>query len=930
MAAACPKTNLNQPYVVSLASPRQRWQYRLLVAAWILGQIVFWSWWLRADHVVTPVGMLLNSLLLVWTTFLPGWYLFFLGRTCRPNPRLPLPDGRVAMVVTKAPSEPWAVVRKTLEAMLAQDFRRPYDVWLADEDPSSATRAWCAAHGVQISCRKGAADYHNPTWPRRAKCKEGNLAYFYEVMGGYDRYDFVSQLDADHVPEPGYLTEMIRPFADPTVGYVAAPSVCDANADTSWAARGRLYAEAAWHGAVQAGFNADFAPQCIGSHYAVRTRALKSSGGLGPELAEDFSTTLLMNANGWRGAFALQAVAHGDGPVSFADCITQEFQWSRSVVSIFLSLWSSRRDQLPVHLKIQLGFAQVWYFLFTLHMLLVYLLPVAALLSGTPWVNVNLPEFLLRTTIPSVVALLTLVWTRRQGWLRPANAPVLSWEAILFEYVRWPWMVLGIGHALVGRVTGHEFSFRVTPKGVSEPRPLLLPVLLPYVLIVVVEAGVTLVVDHPGAAVGYLYLALVAALSYALVLAAVISLQLRENRRTFAMPRAAQLSALVRATPLPTLSSLLVSAAIVLRGEAVLAAMVPGSAPIGPGDYDGPATDVLRQLAPAAELPPPVDVVVDVPTPTPTATPEPAVPTPPALDLPTDRIALGAYDPILALVDQPFDLEHWFIRQDDPTLLAGALAHARNQRTLMVTIEPWPEPGETDPDVLSRVVAGRSDADLHQLAQIAAASRPQVLLVRWGHEMELSNLYPWGAQDPDLYRQAFRHVVSIFRADGADNVRFVWSPAGNENAVDYYPGPDAVDYVGVTILADATWDASFGLPPQSFDDIFGPRYARLAPLGKPLLVAELGVSGPAERQRAWLTAAAHSLATYPQLRAVMYFDAQNPPINGQATQPDWRLPAGPLDAFTSLAEHSTSEHAPTSAQPHDGDEIPNAIPDPNR
>src|SRR5207302_7930091 len=133
------------------------------------------------------------------------------------------------------------------------------------------------------------AGYHNPSWPRRAKCKEGNLAFFYEVLDGYGRYDFVVQLDADHVPDHTYLTEMVRPFINPAVGYVAAPSVCDANADVSWAARARLYAEAAWHGSVQAGSNDGYAPQCIGSHYAVRSTALRSIGGLGPELAEDFS-----------------------------------------------------------------------------------------------------------------------------------------------------------------------------------------------------------------------------------------------------------------------------------------------------------------------------------------------------------------------------------------------------------------------------------------------------------------------------------------------------------------------------------------------------------------------------------------------------------------------------------------------------------------
>ena len=69
----------------------QAWQYRLLVVAWIAGQVFFWSWWLREEHVVTLLGMLLNSLLLVWTTFLPAWLLFFLNRAKRPNPALPVP-----------------------------------------------------------------------------------------------------------------------------------------------------------------------------------------------------------------------------------------------------------------------------------------------------------------------------------------------------------------------------------------------------------------------------------------------------------------------------------------------------------------------------------------------------------------------------------------------------------------------------------------------------------------------------------------------------------------------------------------------------------------------------------------------------------------------------------------------------------------------
>jgi GT2 family glycosyltransferase len=50
------------------------------------------------------------------------------------------------------------------------------------------------------------------------KTKEGNLSFF--MIFGYDNYLLFSWMD--HVPEIGYLEEMLRPFADSEVGYVAA------------------------------------------------------------------------------------------------------------------------------------------------------------------------------------------------------------------------------------------------------------------------------------------------------------------------------------------------------------------------------------------------------------------------------------------------------------------------------------------------------------------------------------------------------------------------------------------------------------------------------------------------------------------------------------------------------------------------------------
>ncbi len=541
LLAAPESQQVNKPYLVDVMTARQKIYYGSLVLIWLVNLTLFWVWWLQKDHVVSFLGIVLNSLMLIWSTFLPAYYFYFVGRMRKPNPHLPLPPGKVAIIVTKAPSEPWSVVKKTLVAMKAQDFPAAFDVWLADEDPSEETLRWCAMNHVRVSCRKGAQGYHNKRWPRREKCKEGNLSFFYDHWG-YRMYDFVAQLDADHVPEKGYLRAMIGPFVDPAVGYVAAPSICDTNTAESWTVRARLYCEASMHGSLQAGYNGGFAPLCIGSHYAVRTKALKEVGGLGPELAEDHSTTLMFNASGWKGVFAFDAIAHGEGAGCLADSVTQEFQWSRSLVKILLTLTPRYWAKLPVVLKFQFLFSQLWYPLFAGYMLLAYTLPLIALITKTPWVDVNYVQFLEHSITVTVSCLLIVVWIQRQGWFRPADAKVVSWETILFQFIRWPWVLWGVVNACISVllnvvprfIVGN--SFKVTPKGAVRIKPLPNKVVLPYTLIVLVTSAIAVVPRFivgnslAGEANGYYYFALVNSISYVLVLGAIILLHYWENR----------------------------------------------------------------------------------------------------------------------------------------------------------------------------------------------------------------------------------------------------------------------------------------------------------------------------------------------------------------------------------------------------------------
>ncbi|MFD4528161.1 glycosyltransferase family 2 protein [Streptomyces sp. NPDC058470] len=488
----------------------------VLTAGWLTCLGLFWAWLLEPSHRVGWPGLAINGTVLLYLSVMPVYFMVGVNRLKRVDPSIGIPQLRVAFVVTRAPSEPWDVARTTLRAMLDQRYPHPFDVWLCDESPTDEIRIWCDDNDVGVATRFEVPDYHRTTWPRRTRCKEGNLAYFYDQIGYWD-YDVVAQLDCDHVPEPGYLAEMVRPFADEAIGYVAAPSVCDSNAELSWAARGRLHREATFHGPAQLGHSAGLAPACIGSHYAVRTQALRSIGGIGPELAEDFSTSFLLNSAGWHGAFAIDAEAHGDGPLTFSAMLVQEFQWSRSLTTVLLDLVPRHLPRLPWKLRLRFLYALSYYVLLaTTTVAGMALAPVAAV-TGTPWIHVDYVEFLLRWWSISAWVLALALLLRRRGLLRPRRAPVISWENNLYCLTRWPLIAWGVTAAVVQKIRPRQITFKVTPKSALGLEPLPLRLTLPYLTTNVLLAAAALYAETWTHAAGYVFLCLLGSTTYTVV-----------------------------------------------------------------------------------------------------------------------------------------------------------------------------------------------------------------------------------------------------------------------------------------------------------------------------------------------------------------------------------------------------------------------------
>ncbi|MGO8655522.1 hypothetical protein ACC771_07405, partial [Rhizobium ruizarguesonis] len=91
---------------------------------------------------------------------------------------------------------------------------------------------------------------------------------------------------------------------------------------------------------------------------------------------------------------------------------------------------------LPWRLRFQFVFSQLWYPLFSAFMAVMFLLPVAALMTGQVFVNVTYPDFLLHFAPISVVLTLFAFFWRATGTFRPHDPKLFGWEGLAFIFLR--------------------------------------------------------------------------------------------------------------------------------------------------------------------------------------------------------------------------------------------------------------------------------------------------------------------------------------------------------------------------------------------------------------------------------------------------------------------------------------------------------------
>jgi len=201
------------------------------------------------------------------------------------------------------------------------------------------------------------------------------------------------------------------------------------------------------------------------------------------------------------------------------------------------------------------------------------------------------------------------------------------------------------------------------------------------------------------------------------------------------------------------------------------------------------------------------------------------------------------------------------------------------------------------------IVRGDYDPYIDAFAR-AAATWGRPIIIRFAHEMNISR-YHWGSTaeaygpaSPARYQAMWRHVVDRFRAAGASNVLWAFSPncasvpaAGNawNTASAYYPGDDYVDILGMdgynwgnTQTPERNgWRSSWRTFESTFDSLRG-ELRGLAP-AKPLYVFETASASTGGDKRTWLAEMAATSRVW-NLDGVVWFEASK--------EVDWRIGTG--------------------------------------
>lgn len=146
-------------------------------------------------------------------------------------------------------------------------------------------------------------------------------------------------------------------------------------------------------------------------------------------------------------------------------------------------------------------------------------------------------------------------------------------------------------------------------------------------------------------------------------------------------------------------------------------------------------------------------------------------------------------------------------------------------------------------DVAKKTYKGEYDKVIKKYSTWAkSVNRP--IYLRIGYEFD----GPHNELEPKEYVKAYKHIVDLMRAEGVQNIAFVWHSYAARPFKDYplsawYPGDDYVDWIGISVFGHAYGGEDFG---PHCDDVL--KFAKQHK--KPMMIAESNPINGIEKENA--------------------------------------------------------------------------------
>ncbi|WP_338553992.1 glycosyl hydrolase [Paenibacillus sp. KS-LC4] len=193
-----------------------------------------------------------------------------------------------------------------------------------------------------------------------------------------------------------------------------------------------------------------------------------------------------------------------------------------------------------------------------------------------------------------------------------------------------------------------------------------------------------------------------------------------------------------------------------------------------------------------------------------------------------------------------------------------------------------------------------------QLMNWQAANKNPEIWLRLFHEGN-GNWYGWGVGDStvntnETYKAAFQRVVTIFKEQGATNIKFMYNVNAenvgkNASFTAMYPGDAYVDMLsidGYNFGTKQSWSSW-----RTFDEVFHASYQALTSISsKPIIIAETGTTESGGSKKEWVIDAMNQVQSpaYSQIKGLIWFNENK--------ELDWHIDssADSLSAYQTLQQ----------------------------